>query len=888
MVIKRSWKTVQTTAIRFIRGDFARRSGVICLIAYAGLVAASTGAIRGRQMELYVSPQGKAGNPGTKNRPVRTLREAQHLVRHMNRHMTGDITVWIAAGNYRLSRPLRFTPADSGANGHTVIYRAAPGAKVIVSGAVRITGWTCINRAENLWKAPAPAALHDTRQIFVNGVRAYRTSGPLPTRLRQTAHGYRATNTVMADWKNPGHIEFVYTGGNGLWSQPSVGLGAWTEPRCPLAAIHGRDIIMAEPCWRNSTRRVKLPAHFHSGRMANLVGPGHVGKMPAYVENAYELLGTPGEWYLDTAAHSIYYVPRPTENMADADVEAPVLQRLISGYGTPAHPVTHLQFRGLRFYYATWLLPNSTEGFSEIQANYMVTGARGYARQGLCSLAPGGQCPFGDWTQEPGNVRFLYDHHIALIGDIFAHLGAAGLQLGDGSQHDRVSGCIFTDISGNGVELGGVDLPLAAKDAQTSSNRINDNHIYNVATEFHGGVGIDAGYARDTLIAHNQLNDLPYTAISIGWGGWPDKIKLPGVANYSQDNTIAYNLIFDHMLILADGGGIYTQGITGPSLAAGEKIIGNVVRDQYSSGHGIYTDNGCCNVTAAGNVIFHTNFDNWGGRHRDYYGGRNGKTFDPFLFAGNYWQEGFGNSNHLNVTLRDNHLIESLRQVPPRVINRAGIQAAFKSILNRRIGSAAAPQPPKRVAAWAGNTFAYVAWNPPVFQGTAPVVRYTIMADTGRQTSITAREFRRTGYAVIRGLQNGKAVRFRVAAVNATGESSWSIPSFAVTPSDGRIHAPGRPGMLHVHVAGSMAAVQFRGPRRNGGAPVVAYVLRILPGKKNVTITGRSVLVLAGGHTCFYVPAGLAAGRRYQVQLAAVNAAGRGPFTRTQSFQLGQ
>ena len=53
------------------------------------------------------------------------------------------------------------------------------------------------------------------------------------------------------------------------------------------------------------------------------------------------------------------------------------------------------------------------------------------------------------------------------------------------------------------------------------------------------------GYAQRTLIAHNQIDHVPYAGISMGWGGWPDKIHLPGVANFSRENVVAQNLIYD-------------------------------------------------------------------------------------------------------------------------------------------------------------------------------------------------------------------------------------------------------------------------------------------------------------------------------------------------------
>ncbi|HEY3913432.1 MAG TPA: hypothetical protein VGN61_03010 [Verrucomicrobiae bacterium] len=89
--------------------------------------------------------------------------------------------------------------------------------------------------------------------------------------------------------------------------------------------------------------------------------------------------------------------------------------------------------------------------------------------------------------------------------------------------------------------------------------------------------------------------------------------------------------------------------LTGPSLKSGEKLEGNVIHDQFSSGHALYTDNGCKNVTATGNVIFHTDHDNWGSRHHDYYDGQHGENYDNFLFDDNFWQQGDSDSSRQHV-----------------------------------------------------------------------------------------------------------------------------------------------------------------------------------------------------------------------------------------------
>src|SRR5579864_3603493 len=108
----------------------------------------------------------------------------------------------------------------------------------------------------------------------------------------------------MSTWRNRSDIEFAYTVGNSIWSEHSEGLGSWTEPRCPVQSINGTAITMSQPCWDNSTKRVMLS---NGTRTANLVGPMSVGKHPEYVENAFELLGTPGQFYLDRPSHTIYY-----------------------------------------------------------------------------------------------------------------------------------------------------------------------------------------------------------------------------------------------------------------------------------------------------------------------------------------------------------------------------------------------------------------------------------------------------------------------------------------------------------------------------------------------------------------------------------------------------
>jgi len=831
--------------------------------------------------QIHVSPEGSDAGQGTQQRPVRTLERALALAQTAKAKATGDVTIALAGGTYRLTQPMELEPQDSGENGHNLVFMAEPGQHPVVSGAVRIRGWKRFDAAKNIWAAPLRSEIGNSRQLYIDGVRATRTRGRVPVELTMTATGYTAADATMASWKHASDLEFVYTGGNSVWSEMGEGLGSWTEPRCPVAKIEGAAITMAEPCWDNSTERAMLPS---GARTANLVGPRSVGKTPTYVENAFELLGTPGQFYIDREASTIYYTPRPGEDLATADVELPVLETLVTAHGTAADPVHNIVFSGIQFSYATWLGPNGPDGFSEIQAGYQVTGPEGYAKQGLCTLVPGGMCPYGAWTKEPANVSLHFAHHVRFTRDAFVHLGAAGLDLGEGAQNDAVEGSVFTDISGNGVELAGVDKPLAPDAEFAIGNRIDNNLFEDVGAEYRGGIAVVIGYARDTLVTHNQIDHIPYAGMSIGWGGWPDKIQMAGQANNSAHNVFSDNLIHHDMLVLSDGGGIYTQGLTGTSLANGERVTGNVVYDQYSSGHAIYSDNGSSMMTISGNVMFHTDHDNWGSRHRNWYDDNDGKNFDPLVVEGNYWQQGDADSSRENVTEQDNHLIDSLAAVPGGIVQNAGLEPAFRNLTAERFAKAAPPEPPSRVAAWGGNGYADVTWSPSVEQGGSPVEAYIVHASNGAQTRISNADFWKYAYVKFPGLPNGQPVTFTVAAVNQQGASVGSLPSLPVTPSDTPIAAPAAPQNVSVHPGKGAVSIHFQLPATShdhAESPVLAYAVTVnqdgqKSGGRKVLFTGRNIVVLEGRHVTFNVVDGLTSGSAYTFSVAAVNNAGEG------------
>ncbi len=649
------------------------------VLVLLGVTPSPATALAPRSITVYVASKGHGTERGTLAAPYRSLAAARDGIRARLGGMRGDVRVVLADGSYRLRSTFRLNAADSGRNGHQVIYEAAPGAHPVVSGGVAINGWKLSDAARGIWAAPAPRHLR-TRQLYVDGQRAPVASGSAPVALTQTPTGYTAAGPAMATWKNPRQIEFVYDRG------PSN----WTQSRCRISGIQGTTITMVQPCWDNTTRRAENPHTVLSRALFN-----QALAVAPVVANAFELLDQPGEWYHDETENRVYAIPLAGQDLNSVDVVAPKLETLVAGAGTTNNPVHDITFRGITFSHATWLAPSGPNGYSDFQTAQILTGRDAYKKGGNCSK--GRSCFFNMLTPVAANLTFEHDRDISFIDDTFTHLGATGLHFGTGSTGATVTGSEFTDTSCAAVSIGRANNPNARRADRTTGTVLTDNWIHAVAAEFRGCPGIGIGYSQHVTVDHNQVNDLPYSGITIGWGGWRERLgNLAPLANYSQRNAITNNLVFNYMQVLVDGGGIYSNGVQGSSLRNGERVIGNVVLQQPNLSWAVYTDNGAEYVNIRDNVVFDVVYFPeaplvFPGVAPQFSFG--GCSSGPVAYSGNWSiqpdpalglvgpQATCGGHPLVGVSSTDNHLIDSLTDVPAAMLDQAGIRAAAKTRL---------------------------------------------------------------------------------------------------------------------------------------------------------------------------------------------------------------
>jgi hypothetical protein len=524
--------------------------------------------------EIYAQPsarnyfvdagKGKDTNNGTSiNRPFKTISKARQVVQSLDKTRGGDIFINLLGGIYFQDTTLEFNEKDGGTNNCNIIYKNFDGKVPVISGGQRIAGWKIFDKAKNIYRANAESLTF--RQLYINGGWGIRARTPDKTKNSDikwdaTNKEIRIGKKNIAQWQNFDKTEMVTIN---PWSCHHLRLESFTS-----------DSLYAHITTKKEEQFVfQLTSYFHGKEY--------------FFENAYEFLDIEGEWYLNTADHYVYYKPRIGEDMSNVEIIAPKLVNIVRVEGKSINStVSNLQFRGISFMHSTWLVPD-TVGYIEMQATqyWMSDTSSGISKT----------------TGRPSaGVIVKNAHHVFFERCLFANMGATALEFSSGTHHDVVIGNIFRDIAGNALSMGLLTAKVApykpADENELPSNElISNNYITRVGKDNVGAVGIFYAYARDVKIEHNEIENVPYTGISGGWGWDPKETPM-------CNNTISNNYIHDYMKVLYDGAGIYTLS-SQPNSFCSDNYIENMKTG--SRGYGwcaLYADEGTRHLTIKNNV----------------------------------------------------------------------------------------------------------------------------------------------------------------------------------------------------------------------------------------------------------------------------------------------
>lgn len=597
--------------------------------------------------EIWISPKGSDFNDGTRQSPKATLtsalRQAREWRRTEDNRIQGGITIYMEGGTYAFHEPVFIRPEDSGTKESPTIIRSVGDEKVILSGGISIKGW---KKQGKVWVADVPAFNGrplDFRQLWVNGKKAVRA--------RDVEDFEKMNRICSVDEKN----EILYV--------PAVSIRRLIDNKGNLKAKYAEMVLHQMWCVANlRIRSVEVQGdsaaiRFHQPESRiqfehpwprpMVTTDGHNSAF--YLTNARELQDVPGEWYHDIDARKVYYYPREGEKMQEAEVIVPAVETLVRVEGTLDRPVCHIRFEKITFSYTTWMRP-SEKGHVPLQAGMYLTDGyridpkmqRNYLNHPLDNQG---------WLGRPAAaVRVVAARQIDFERCRFEHLGSTGLDYEEAVQGGVVRGCLFRDIAGNGLLVGSFSpaahethLPYDPADRREvcTQQQINNCYFTEIGNEDWGCLAIAAGYVGDVNIEHNEISEVPYSGISLGWG-WTQTV------NCMRNNRVHANLIHHYAKHMYDVAGIYTLG-SQPKSYVTENCVHSIYKPGYvhDPNHWfyLYTDEGSSFITVR---------DNWTEGEK-YLQNANG--------PGNVWEN--------NGPKVDNDVRE-----------RAGLEAGYKDLLN--------------------------------------------------------------------------------------------------------------------------------------------------------------------------------------------------------------
>ncbi len=524
-------------------------------------------------LTLHVTPNGNDAwsgsmaepNPAATDGPLASLSGARDTLRALRSQgkLTEPVTVLIHTGDYFIAEPILFTEEDSGTQEAPVTFEACPGESVVIHGGRPVSDW---KQEGALWVATVP---ENTRfsALWIDGQRRQ------PARTPNAAHPF-------GDY--PPDSDFFYTEGPVVEKDPVTGKEANSSTKFhfkpgdlkPWSTLEDALVVIFHS-WATSSLRIKtLDENEHT---VEFTGPARwpfaywLKNQWYFVENVFEALDTPGEWYLNRTTSQVFYLPMPGETIETIQAVYPVAKQLIRIEGKPAEGkfVEYLTFRGLKMHYTEYTI--APEGISDSQAAYTI----------------------------PAAFEATGARHCTVDRCEIAHVGTYGLWFRAGCQYNTLTHSELTDLGAGGVRIGEGGNPPTENEAALW-NVIDNNFLHDGGLMFREAVGVWMGRTSYNRLSHNEICDFRYSGISIGWS-WGYE------ASSAHHNIIEFNHVHDvGKGQLSDMGAIYTLGIS-----PGTVIQHNYFHDVYSNpkisgGWGIYFDEGSTDILAANNIVCNT------------------------------------------------------------------------------------------------------------------------------------------------------------------------------------------------------------------------------------------------------------------------------------------
>lgn len=539
--------------------------------AMAGIWAATVAAaedlvhppeLNGGGAAFWVATTGADDQSGTADHPFATLQRAQLAARKAGM----PVTIHLRGGPYYLAEPLILTAADS-----FTTYAGEDATNVILSGGESLRlQWQPYSN--NIVVAAVPAGF-TTDQLFANGqpltLARYPNYDPQATIYHGTAaDAFSPART--ARWAAPqgGYLHALHSA---LWGSLDFVITGKNAPGS----------LAYEGGWQN-----------------NRPAPPHARYR--FVENIFEELDAPGEWFLNTRQGRLYLIPPAGLDLAATMFEGVRLKQLVEFHGAPGQPVKNVHFQHITF-------ARTTRTFMDTRERLLRTDWAIY-RGGAVLFNGAEDCSLEDCVvdQPGGNAVFVnrYNRRVTLRGCHIFGAGANGVAFVGNPAAARNG---LTGYEHRQAYTGIDRTPGPASDNYPADCLVEDCLIHDTGRIEKQSAPVAIDLARRITVRHCSIYDVPRAGINIGDGCWGGHL----IEDCDIFDTVRET--GDHGSFNAWGRDRYwmLQGVPAgalPALALLDATEPNVLRhNRWRCDHGwdIDLDDGSSNYQIYDNLLLH-------------------------------------------------------------------------------------------------------------------------------------------------------------------------------------------------------------------------------------------------------------------------------------------
>ncbi|WP_405296605.1 PDZ domain-containing protein [Algibacter sp. Ld11] len=460
-----------------------------------------------RPIELYVSVNGASGNDGSKAQPFLGISQAINKAKTLkSENSNSEIIINVLPGDYYLSKAIEISSELSG-----ISIVGSDASEVHIKGSVVLDSkWEKFN--ENILVTLVDEAL-DFDQLIINRDSQILARYPNYNEEGHYWQGYAAdaiSKARVASWKNPkgGFFHALHKGRWGGFHYEIIGVDA-----------NGEAILKG-------------------GQQNNRGSSYH--KEYRMVENVFEELDSPGEWFLDKETHKLYYWPLEGVDLEKDYIEVAVLKDLIQVVGSLDNPVKNVSISNITF-------ENTQRTFMEEFEPLLRS----------------------DWTIYRGAVVFFEGtENCTVTNSVFTNLGGNAIMASKYNKELVVEGNHIYNCGGSAVSFVGdpsavrspsfnygqfvhfkdMDTVIGPKGELYPRECLVDNNlIHRIGRIEKQTAGVQISMAMDITVSRNSIYDVPRAGINIGDGTWGGHI-------------LEFNDVFNTVLETSDHGSFNSWG----------------------------------------------------------------------------------------------------------------------------------------------------------------------------------------------------------------------------------------------------------------------------------------------------------------------------------------